>query len=66
MTPPGGQRTQVDLCEEHAAPLREVYGHAPKNGNGGPVVKTMEQIEKEKAAARAAAKRAAKARMRGS
>lgn len=59
-TPPGGQRTPIDLCDEHAAPVIAVVAHAQKSGNGGTVVKTMEQIEKEKAAAKAAATRAAR------
>jgi hypothetical protein len=59
MTPPDGARTAVDLCELHAAPLRDVLTHAPKNGDDR-AVKTMEQIEREKKAAQRAASRIAK------
>lgn len=60
LTPPGRPRCPIDLCEEHAAPLMTAYENAPKGNGGGHQVKTMEQIEREKAAAKRAAARRAK------
>ena len=58
-----GQSYSADLCEEHAAPVREVMKIAQANGSTGRAagtrraasfsakVKTIEEIEAEKAAA---------------
>lgn len=54
-TPPDKPRIAVDLCEDHSQPLRELQETLEKRGGGK--VKTMEQIEREKAAARKAAAR---------
>jgi hypothetical protein len=59
MTPPGRPRTAIDLCEEHSAALREVFAHAPRPGEAQQV-KTIEQVEREKEAARRAASRRAR------
>lgn len=60
-TAPGKPRCPIHLCQRHAEPLHKVFQHAP-TGPAAPEVKTMEQIEREKAAAKAAASRAARKR----
>jgi hypothetical protein len=59
MTPPGKPRCGIDLCDKHSVHLWAAYQYASKGGDG-PQVKTMQQIDREKGAATAAATRRAR------